>query len=392
MIRTTLAQANHFVLQKNYLAAQKAPDLAGLVEDLAGLPAEPPTTPFLSTRARLVNFTPEQLSAQLSQQGGLIKSPLVRNVPYIITAHQFATWHAATARQRNQGFNAEFRLWGLESNDEIESLGQQILALLGNRPMSTEAVARQLPPEAVKELTQTSRGGRVSKTTNVALALRWLAAQGQLAVLNSASDWRAETPTYLPWLQHYPNIDLASTPGEADAQKAVVRAYLSAFGPATEADISFWTGFGKSETARATNALSSETILTMVKGIPGMLLSLKNQADTLKATNPPAEPVVNLLPANDPLTTAHRASRARYFADPSLQRRVFSSSGATKPTILVNGQIVGVWDWQLQAEQGDLTWQLFIPVNSATLPLIETQVEQVARFIHPNITIQQKTD
>jgi len=371
VIRTTLAQANHFMLQKNYLAAQKAPDLTGLVEPLAGLPAEPPTTPFLSTRARLANFTPEQLSTQLSQQGGLIKSPLVRNVPYIINAHQFATWHAATARQRNQGFNAEFRLWGLESND---------------------AVARQLPPEAVKELTQTSRGGRVSKTTNVALALRWLAAKGHLAVLNSASDWRAETPTYLPWLQHYPNIDLADIPGEADAQKTVVRAYLSAFGPATEADISFWTGFGKSETARATNALSSETILTMVEGIPGMLLSLKNQADMLKAITLPAEPVVNLLPANDPLTTAHRASRARYLADPSLQRKVFSSSGAAKPAILVNGQIVGVWNWQLQDEQGHLAWQLLAPVDSATLPLIEAQVEQVARFIHPNINVQQKTD
>jgi hypothetical protein len=129
--------------------------------------------------------------------------------------------------------------------------------------MTVEAIARQLSPERVQELTQTSRGGRITKITNVALALQWLAARGLLYASNSSSNWRVEQTGYARLSHWYPGLDLAAAPGEAEAQKILVRSYLAAFGPATEADISFWTGLGKSETARAVNALSSETTLTM---------------------------------------------------------------------------------------------------------------------------------
>lgn len=391
MISVPLPQATHFILNKNNLTARRPSTLPQLVEDIAGLPAASPTTPYLAARARLAAFAPELLRTALSQTGGLIKSPLMRTVPYIIKSEQYPTFHAATARQRNKDFNAEFRLWGIEHNEPIETLAETILAVLGDTPLSAEAVMARLPIGAVQKLSQTSRGGRVTETTNVALALRWLAANGQLYAANALPDWRSESPVYAPLRYGYPDLDLATAPGEAEAQKVVVRHYLAAFGPATEADISFWTGFGKSETARATGALSGETTLTMVQGIPGMLLALKDQADALKSVEPPAEPVVNVLPANDPLVTAHRASRARYFGDPSLQRRVFSGSGAAKPTILVNGQVVGLWAWQRNDEAESLTWQLLTEVDPAVVPLIEAEVEQMAGFVGGAVVRQEGT-
>ena len=384
MIRATLAQAQHFILQKNYLANNPAANITDLAKTLAGLPANPSSTPFLSAWARMKNFTPNALFSALNQNHTLIKSELMRTTPYIIPLEQFVTLHAATARQRKQAFNAQFRLWGIESNDEMERLGQIALNVLGDEPATLETITGRVSPKEVRELTQTSRGGRVTRTSNVALALRWLAAEGALGVSNQAPDWQqTDTPLYAPLNYWYPSLKLANAPTEAEAQKALVRDYIAAFGPVTEADISFWTGFGKSETARATGALSGETTLTMVAGIPGMLLSLKSQADALASAGEFAEPIINLLPANDPYTTAHRASRSRYFADPSLQRKVFSSSGEVKPTILLNGQIIGLWEWGEQ-----LNWQLLTGVDPAVVSLIEARLEQTANFLQLDSTSQ----
>jgi hypothetical protein len=389
MIRATLAQANYYVLQKNYLTPEPEPAITEMVKNLAGLPADPSTTPFLSAWARLGDFTPDRLLTELHQRRRFISSStLMRNRPYVVDTAQYVTWYAATARQRKQGFNAEFRLWGIESNQEIEHLAGLILDRQTGVPLNIEAIAEGLPQDVVKVLNRTSRGGRVTKTTNVALAVRWLAATGKLYVTNQTADWRVAKPAYAPLYHGYPDLDLAAIPAEAEAQKKLVRAYLAAFGPVAEADISLWTGLGKSETTRASGALSRETVLTMVESIPGALLTLKSQVDALKAIEPSGEPVVNILPAADPFIIAHRASRSRYFADQKLQRRVFGSTGAAKPTILVNGQIVGIWAWHRGDGPDKLTWQLLAEVDAGVVSQVQAELERVAMFINPEMVIE----
>lgn len=381
MIRTTQAQATHFILQKNYLCV-KATELSQLINTLGGLPGAPLLSPFLAAYARLPHFKPADLLTGLAQNGDLIRGNLMRNQHYIVTAEKFTHFYAATARQRKQSLNAEFRLWGVDNSD-IERLGEAIMGIIGNQPLTSQSIAEQLAPEARRELTQTSRGGQVSVTSNVDLALRWLAANGQLCAGREQGmlDWRAEEMVYAPLRYWQPGIDLTDLPDEAQAQAEVTRAYLAAFGPATEADISFWSGFGKSETARAVSALSSEMTMTLVEGIPGMTLLLKEQAQALQATEPFSVPVVKALPANDPFTTAHRASRSRYFSDPSLQRQVFDSKGGAKPVIVVNGQIVGVWDEPNQESFGMIDWRLLASVEAKIEPLIEAEIERVEKFL-----------
>jgi hypothetical protein len=108
-----------------------------------------------------------------------------------------------------------------------------------------------------------------------------------------------------------------------------------------------------------------------------MLLLLKEQAEALQATLPPVQPIISVLPADDPFVTAHRASRTRYFSDQKLQRHVFSSTGAAQPTIMVNGQIVGLWE----RAENRLDWRLLADVDPALFPLIQTEIERVEAFM-----------
>jgi hypothetical protein len=392
MIHATQTQAAHFILRKNHLTATKASSVNQLVEAMVGLPGEPDFLPFLTAQARINNFGPVDLLIPLYQNHTLIKGVLMRSASYVVAAERFATWLAATTRQHNQDFNSEFRLWGLDNN-EVEVLEKAISDNPGDWPATADQIANRLPQHLVREVTQTSRGGRVSTTSNVALVLGWLVAKGVLGMRpgDAGATPRQRSVSHLiyaPLTHWYPDLNLADAPNEAEAQAALVQAYLAAFGPTSEADVSFWTGFGKSETARAIGALAAKTTLALVEGIPGMLLLLKEQAEALPAIQPPVQPIINVLPADDPFTTAHRASRTRYFSDQKLQRHVFSSSGAAQPTILVNGQVVGLWHWS----EGDnqITWRLLTQLDPALFPLIQVELERIARFIQPDLPIVQE--
>jgi hypothetical protein len=335
MIRATLAQTNHFVLQKNYLTAHKAANLNDLLHDLIGLPS---SDSMFAAQARLPKLTTAELNKALYQEATLMEATVMRNERYLIRVADYPSLYIATLRQRKQEFNAQFRLWGVE-NDAIDQLGEQIMTRLADQPRTHADLIALLPD--VQSLSQTSRGGRTTHTTNAVLALAWLMAQGKLATRPQP---HRTNPLYLPMSQAYPQLDLSQLPSEADAQCNLVRAYLAAFGPVNEADVSLWTGLSKSETARAMGALTTETTLVLVEGLPGMLLLLKNQAEALTAMPPFTQDLNHLLPTNDPYITAHRASRGRYFTNPKHYRQVFNSAGVAQPTMLLNGQVIGTWD------------------------------------------------
>ncbi len=392
MIRATQAQTAHFLLRKNYLAAASPALVPQLFAGIAGLPAALNLSPFLAAFNRLPGFRPAHLLAELHEKRHLIHSILIRSTDTIIPASDYIVWRAATARQHKQVFNSQFRLWGLD-NGEVETLGRAILEVIGRGPATPQVIVRRLPGALVKSLSQTSRGGRVTATSNVALVLRWLVARGDLAI-GSASpaggdNWRVQTPAYAPLVARYPLLEPAATPPEAEAQASLVRAYLAAYGPASEADISAWTGFGKSETARAISALAAATTLVMVEGLPGMMLLLKEQAETLAATPPLPEALVHILPSNDPFVTAHRASRARLLANPRQQRHVFRSSGAVRPVILLNGQVVGVWRWTISHGHDKITWQLFEEPGPAKRSLVRAEVDHLAAFLGPQTAVEE---
>lgn len=389
MIRVTQAQAAEFLLRKNYLADVKAAHVGQAAADLVGLPASQTLTPYLAARSRLAGFSPDELRAELYYERRLIKAILMRTTGYIVSTVDYPAWYAATRRQHNQAFNAEFRLWGLE-NEEVASLAASIMAAVGQAAATAPTITESLPERLVKPLSRFSRGGREERTSNVALALAWLAAQGKLAAgldwPPPTENWQVEEPVYAPLNYWYPQVDLSAAPGEAEAQARLVRSYLAAFGPASEADISAWTGLSKSETARAIGALTPETTFVLVEGLPGIMLLLKEQQADLAAVEPAATPVVNVLPADDSFVAAHRASRGRLFSDSKLQRQVFSSSGAARPTIVINGQVVGLW----QAEQEEISWRLLVEVDPVSLEQAQAEMERLAAFMGPPARLVRK--
>jgi hypothetical protein len=112
------------------------------------------------------------------------------------------------------------------------------------------------------------------------------------------------------------------------------------------------------------------------EGRPALLL--REDMDTLEATQPPEKPLVSLLPLLDGYLMGYR-ERDRYLR-PEHRDFVFDRGGNVTSTILVNGAIVGVWDWEEEPRPAVKVHYL-VRVGREARALIEGEARKVGRFL-----------
>jgi hypothetical protein len=158
-----------------------------------------------------------------------------------------------------------------------------------------------------------------------------LAVEGRLVRARPLGSWRS---TQYRWssIERWLGALLDPLP-VADAQAELVRRWLARFGPGTEADIRWWTGWSLRETRTALVTLEAAAV-DLEGGETAFVL-----ADDLEATDAP-EPWVAMLPPLDPTTMGWRGRD--WYLGPH-QAALFDTAGNAGPTIWSDGRIVGGW-------------------------------------------------
>jgi hypothetical protein len=153
----------------------------------------------------------------------------------------------------------------------------------------------------------------------------------------------------------------------AVAQAQLLRRWLAAFGPATETDMRWWTGW----TARATRAALAATPHAQVEldGAIGYVLE-----GDLEPTQPP-EPSAALLPTLDPTTMGWK-ERDWYLGrhGPTL----FDTNGNAGPTVWWEGRVVGGWS---QRRDGEIALGLLEDVGRDARAAIDVEVARLHAWI-----------
>ena len=151
------------------------------------------------------------------------------------------------------------------------------------------------------------------------------------------------------------------------AQAALLGAWLARFGPATETDIRWWTGWTARETRAALAAVPHEAV--DLDGRAGYAL-----ADDLDATEAP-EPSAALLPTLDPTTMGWK-ERDWYLGPHAAV--LFDSNGNAGPTVWWDGRVVGGWS---QRRDGEIAYRLLEDVGADAEELVEVEAERVASWL-----------
>jgi hypothetical protein len=359
MTEINLTAVNHSLLYKQHLTDDsKTDDIVRIVEDVGGLHATIPKTPYLSLFSRAKNFTRKQLDEELYEKRNLGKIRCVRKTVYVLPKEMLPVAYSATKTMVELTSERYSQYLGVTQKDYTK-LSQHILRLLKGRGMTAKEIKNELATDL-----------------NVSVVVNLMCDQGLLIRGNPKSGWKSSLHTYHLFSDYFPDVNL-NEPSNDRAVELLVQYYVGSFGPVTEKDISWWTGLTKTALQGALKKLREQVVSVNIDGFKGGFLLLQSDLALKKAVLPKSR-VVNLLPALDSYVMGYK-ERERFLSYQHYDK-VLDRSGNATSTILLDGKVVGVWDFTAD-KKPFVKILLFEQVENSILNEIYSKAQKIGRFI-----------
>jgi hypothetical protein len=357
-------------LRHHLAPAERAGSVIDVARDLVCLHATDPATVYLSTWARMKEPAIEALDRALYHDRLLVRMLAMRRTMFVVPAEEVPIFHAGAAlgiarteRKRNQALAAMLGVG--QPASWLRKAEKAALAALEKRG---EATAQELAADvpALRRKVRVNVGkpyeGDIGMSSRVLLLL---ALEGKVVRARPRGTWLSTQYRWAPmdrWLgRPIPTIPA----GEAHAE--IIRRWLARFGPGTEADIRWWTGWTAREVRAALARIGAVEV--DLEGQRGYVL-----ADDLEPTSKP-KPWVALLPSLDPTTMGWQA-RDWYLGDH--KNHLFDRNGNAGPTIWVNGRIAG--GWAMRAS-GEVVTRLLEDVGRSAERAVEAEAARLASWV-----------
>ena len=352
--------------------AVRASDALEVTRSLVVLHATDAVTVFLSVQARTDGVAPVDIERALYDERALIRMLGMRRTLFVMPRDLVPIVHAActrtiAARERK-------RLEKFIVDSEITTrpapwLARAAKAALAELDARGEAQTTDLT-KAVPALAKRLRFGVGSKFE----ATQSVGSR----VCSRSSRWRACVFRGRPrgtWISpQFRWVPVATWLGgeieamdQAVAQAELLRRWLGAFGPATETDIRWWTGWTAREARAALAAVPHE--LVDLDGATGFVLE-----GDVEPTEP-LEPAAALLPTLDPTTMGWK--ERDWYLGPHASI-LFDSNGNAGPTVWWDGRVVGGWS---QRRDGEIVYRVLEDVGADAVEAVEKEAERVAEWL-----------
>ncbi|MFI5040733.1 MAG: winged helix DNA-binding domain-containing protein [Acidimicrobiales bacterium] len=339
MRRVTDAERRARLGVRHHLATSaRVSDPVRIAGDLAGLHGTDPATVFLAAAARLKRPATcvASLERALYEHCTLVRTLGMRRTMFVVAVGDVPVLQAACTDPLVPGQRR--RLIALIEDHGIATDGRRWLARVEAETLEvidasgeiTGAELSRAVPELREQFTF-GEGKAWGGTANLTTRLLFLLSTEQRIVRGRPKgSWTSSQYRWSPMAAWFPN-GVPALDGLAARTMLAVR-WLAAFGPATAADLKWWTGWTMAQTMEALAAVAAVEV--SVEEGAGWVLPDDEQATRAAA------PWVAMLPALDP-TTMGWQRRSWYLGEHA--KALFDRSGNAGPTVWVDGRVVGGW-------------------------------------------------
>ncbi|MFJ7072778.1 winged helix DNA-binding domain-containing protein [Streptomyces sp. NPDC098781] len=354
------------------VARAKGP--AEVAESLVALHGTDPATVYLAVGARLADpaKTVTETERALYEERTLVRMHGMRHTVFVFPTELTAVVHASTglavaARERAL-LVKDMAKAGAPDAAWLKEVEESALAALARRGQATAAELAQDEPRLREQFVYAAGKSYEGVHTVATRLLRVLGVEGKVVRGRPLGSW---TSSQFRWAvaPAHPELDVA------DAQAELLRRWLAVCGPATEADLKWWTGWRVTEVRRALTAIAARAV-SLDEGT-GYVLD--GDVDPVAG---PEEPWAALLPGLDP--TAMGWQQRDWYLPPELRPSLFDRSGNVGPTVWWNGRVVGAW---AQRPDGEIAWRLLADLEQAERDTAEAtiaaEVERVRGWVGP---------
>jgi hypothetical protein len=358
---------------RHHLAATAMADVAEAARDLVGLHATDPATVYLAARARMRDPQVAAVERALYEDRALVRILGMRRTMFVepvelMPVVQAACTDAIAVQQRKLLVSM---VGGAGLADDpagwVEDVEKAAVRALEARGGATAAEVAKADPRLAQQIVVAAGKPYEGRQSVVTRILLLLAAEGRIVRGRPRGSW-------VSGQYHWSVVDAWLPDGVAawslpDAQSELVRRWLRGFGPATVADVKWWTGLPMGQVRKAVAATGAVEV--DLDGVPGLVLP-----DDLDPV-PAPDPWTALLPSLDP-TTMGWAGRDFYLGPhrPAL----FDRNGNAGPTIWWDGRVVGGW---AQRGTGEVVLRLLEDVGVDASAAIEADAARLTTWLGP---------
>lgn len=337
---------------------------AGAADAVVALHATDAATVFLSACARMREPGVTPVERALYEDVSLVKLLSMRRTLFAVSRELAPAVDAAAARAIAARERATFlKHLGGNGLDEawLRRAEAAALTVLKDKGEATGSEISAAEPLLRTKIT-VFPGSRQETQQGVATrVLRMLACDGHIRRGHPRGSWTSSQFRWAPG-EDFGGMEVAA------AQAELTRRWLHAYGPATEADLVWWTGWTKTA-ARKALATTGAVAVELHEGTGYVL-----PGDTGPVTTP--EPWAALLPALDPTPMGWK--ERGWYLDAGYRKALFDGSGNVGPTVWWNGEVVGAW---AQRPDGEVVWRMLTDVGGDAERAVAAEAERVAAWI-----------
>jgi len=345
-----------------------------VTERLVALHATDAPSVHLAVLARVPGLTLDDVRDALFVRRSLVKVLGMRRTMFVVPRATVPVVHAAVSDAVGRRLRTRLlkELATLPTEPPVADPAALLAAaeaqvhatLAEHGPLDGAELARAAPLLRTAFLPTTDKAWDVRRTMTSPL-LAVLSAEGTVVRGEPRGAWSSPRHVWSPMTDWFPGgipeLD------EETARTELARQWLEAFGPATVADLKWWTGWSLGHTRRAVAALDVREVEVEV-GPPGTDAVVADgvmlrSTDLDRELDDPAvadvvERHVALLPTLDPTTMGWTARD--WYLGPH-REQLFDSAGNAGATIWWQGRVVGAWT--VRAD-GEVVWRLLDDVGA----------------------------
>ena len=362
-------------------------------DSLVALHGTDPASVFLAVGARLAGDAGPVATTEsaLYEDRSLIRMHGMRHTVFVFPsslapAVQSSTTHPAAVRERTLLVRHL-----AEGSSFVEAwLAEAERLVLAELAVRGEATGTELGA-AVPRLRETYVYGPGTRQEGVqSVASRVLRVLGMAGRIVRGRPQGAWTSSRFRWAlaEEHPPVPAA------EARAELIGRWLAACGPATEADLKWWTGWKVTDVRGALAAVGAVPVTLSGSGsgarsgsgsgagsgsrsvagagAQGTGFVLPDDLDPV----PAPEPWAALLPALDPTAMGWQARD--WYQDPEHRAALYDRSGNIAPTVWWDGRIVGVW---AQRPDGEIARRLLADVGGEAERAIGAEAARLAAWV-----------
>lgn len=356
---------------RHHLAREaRTDDVVAIAGDMVGYHGTDPASVFLSAAARMCTPSTGALEAALYDDRALVRTLGMRRTMFVIPVElvpvvQAACTDALVPAQRRRTLGMLERDGVHDPVEHLKQLEQATLAAIETVGAATGAELSRSVPGLNRQML-VGQGTRWEGPTGVSTRVLFLLSTEQRIVRGRPrGGWTSSQYRWSPMSAWLPSPAPVLDADEARAR--LVRHWLRGFGPATVADIKWWTGLNLGQVRAALAGPDVEEV--DLDGVVGVVLAGDDEPAA------PIEPWIALLPSLDP-TTMGWQQRSWYLGGHG--PRLFDTNGNAGPTVWADGRVVGGW---AQRRTGELVFRLLEDVGAEAAAQVELEAARLTAWL-----------